>query len=806
MMLGARWKKIAGDIELCQGRLVMMTVAIAVGIFAVSAISTAYAILDRELDGQYLATNPASALLDVDHLSEAALAGVRRRPGVVWAELGGRVSGRVEVADGVWLPLLLFVVPNFADERIATVRLVAGQWPTEPDGIVLERTAMELAHSAVNRKLTIQTANGPARALRVAGVVHDPSLAPAWQQQAVYGYATPATMSLLGEDAAHRVLKLWVRAPDAAPRLADQGRTEQLVIDAATWLRREGYDVGEIRMPPRHHPHQGQMTSVIRMLLVFGLLTLALSAILNATLTASLLAPQVRQIAVMKAIGATTAQIAALYIVLVAGIGIVAAGVGMPLGVAGGRALAANVAHMLNLELASLSVPLWVFVVLTVAGVGLPLLLALHPIFSGARRTVREALNDFGASPHTMGGLPARWTRRMTLGDPALTLAIRNIVRRRSRLILTLTLLAGAGGMFLTALNVKATWDQNLIDAGAERHYDIEIEFAHPAGTAVAVAAARTLQGVSRVEPFDDEPAALARSDGLDLVKTFPDGGHGSLSIHSLPWDSGFVSPTVIEGRWLSREDTAGAVLNAQALTFFPALKIGDPFRIMVRGRPLILTLEGVVREHLAGATIYTSSGTAASARPEPGMTTGIRIGLQHDDREPLDRTTAALGRALDHAGIKVAQTLSRLQLGRALAGHQFILIFILIVISALMAIVGLLGLASAMATSVQERAREFAVLRAIGAGNMAILRTTIAEGLFVGAVSVVPAALLSLPLTMAVARVVGASPSGSAFCFSSTTALPLWLAMILVGAAAASSYPAWRASRLTIREALMCQ
>jgi putative ABC transport system permease protein len=133
-------------------------------------------------------------------------------------------------------------------------------------------------------------------------------------------------------------------------------------------------------------------------------------------------------------------------------------------------------------------------------------------------------------------------------------------------------------------------------------------------------------------------------------------------------------------------------------------------------------------------------------------------------------------------------------------------LIFILIVISALMAIVGLLGLASALATSVQERAREFAVLRAIGAGNWAILRSIIAEGIFVGAASVVLAALLSVPLTMAVARVVGAGTSGSAFNFSSTTALALWLAMILVGAAAASTYPAWRASRLTIREALISQ
>jgi ABC-type lipoprotein release transport system permease subunit len=32
---------------------------------------------------------------------------------------------------------------------------------------------------------------------------------------------------------------------------------------------------------------------------------------------------------------------------------------------------------------------------------------------------------------------------------------------------------------------------------------------------------------------------------------------------------------------------------------------------------------------------------------------------------------------------------------------------------------------------------------------------------------------------------------------------MPLWLAIVIIGAAAASAYPAWKASELTIREAI---
>src|ERR1700674_4515561 len=146
-MLSPRWKKLGGDIEQAQGRLLMMVVAIAVGVFAVASISTAYTILEREIARNYLATNPAAALLDVEHLDETVLAGVRAQAGITWAEAGGQLTGRVEVRPNEWLRLLLFVVPDFAAARISAVRLEAGRWPTAPDGIILERTAVSVANT-----------------------------------------------------------------------------------------------------------------------------------------------------------------------------------------------------------------------------------------------------------------------------------------------------------------------------------------------------------------------------------------------------------------------------------------------------------------------------------------------------------------------------------------------------------------------------------------------------------------------------------------------------------------------------------
>jgi putative ABC transport system permease protein len=798
-MLSPCWRKLRGDIEQAKGRLLMMVIAIAVGVFAVASISTAYTILKREIVGNYLSTNPSAALIDVDITDQTVLGGVRAQAGITGAEAAGQLTGRIEVRPNEWLPLLLFVVPDFSAAHISTVRLEAGQWPTVPDGILLERTAVSVANTAVDHKISVQTPHGTRRFLTVTGVVHDPSLAPAWQEQTVYGYVTPETLGLLGEDPSLHILKVTVK--DAS---SNRAGLERGVIGVADWLRRTGRSVGEIRIPPYQHPHQGMMARVVRLLLVFSVLTLILSAILTATLTSSLLAPQVRQIGMMKAIGARSAQVMQIYAGLIAAIGILAVAIGLPFGIAAGQALAQNTARMLNLELTSRSVPVWLYGSQVLVGIGLPLVAALLPIKIAAGRTVREALSDFGVRLPVGPGRLIRWLSRLSRRDPAFVLAIRDTVRRKSRLAFTLGLLATAGAMFMTSLNVKAAWQRNLTDAGVERHFDAEFEFAHAQSVPDVLATVSAVPGVRRVEPWSIEATSLARPDGLRIVRTYPDGGHGSVYLQAVLRESAFLSPTVIAGHWLNALDTDGAVVNQDALSMFPGLRIGDRMHLIVRGIVADLRVVGVVREHLTQATVYTSAERFGQETGQPGLTGGVRVALESGDERSAAEAIASIEHALDNSGVKVAQSVSQAQLVRALGGHLFILIFTLVVMSILMAIVGAMGLGSAMTIGVLERTREFAVMRIIGARAATIRRSVVGEGVLVGTLSAVIALIVSVPLTQFVDWIVGTAEFGPELGAGlSTTAMPLWLAIVVISAAASSAYPAWKASKLTIREAI---
>ena len=800
-MLSPRWKKLWRDLQAARGRMLMMVLAIAVSIFGVGTILSADTILMREISRNYLGTQPASAFLELDRVDSALVQAVRAQPGIADAEATSWVTARVEVKPNEWMPMLLFVIPDFNAMRLDTFQPESGAWPPPDQTLLLERAALPLTNSSLGDSLTVQTPNGPRHTIKIAGLAHDPGLAPAWQEQTVYGYITPATLTWLGESSSLHILKVSVKdQPDNVTAI------ESTVGTLAAWLKGQGYTVDEIRIPPPGlHPHQSQMNSILVMLLVFSLLALVLSAILTATMIGGLLAQQVRQIGIMKAIGARSSQVTGIYLVLVVLLGLAAVVLGIPAGSAAGRGFASVVGQLLNFNIYSYDLPVWVYIVELLMGILTPLLVALGPIRRTSQVTVRETLADYGTrSESALRGLD-RWLGKLRGVDNTLLLALRNTFRRPGRLLLTLGLLAAAGAMFITGLNVKTGWETYLSDAASNRHYDLEIRFNSPQPLAKIQALVLAVPGVQRLEAWDLTPAALYRPDGLDIVRTYPDGGHGSFSLRSAPLGSTLMDAPLIDGRWLQAGDADAVVLNQMAAAFFPDKKVGDSLQLMINGRTANLRLAGIVRQILTPATAYVlPAAFAQAAGMSPADTNAVRIVLNQHDAAAISSATGSLGNALDAQSISMKVVISETMLEGATSGHVYIFIFALILISVVMAVVGVLGLMSSMSTSVIERTREFGIMRAIGARSGIILRNVISEGVFIGLLSWLIAVPLSLPLSYGVGNLVGMMSFRSPLpLILSPWAVLGWLALVVVGSIGASAFPARQASRLTVRETL---
>jgi putative ABC transport system permease protein len=154
--------------------------------------------------------------------------------------------------------------------------------------------------------------------------------------------------------------------------------------------------------------------------------------------------------------------------------------------------------------------------------------------------------------------------------------------------------------------------------------------------------------------------------------------------------------------------------------------------------------------------------------------------------------------------GIQVSGT----QLGADFIQQQTaqtdIFVYFVLVMAVLIALVGGLGLMGTMSVNVLERTREIGVMRAIGASNGDIQSIVIAEGIAIGVISWVVSIALSVPITIALTTGVGlailTSPMPPVY---GLTGIIIWLLGILVIGAAASALPAYRASRLTVRDTL---
>ena len=797
-----RWTKLWRDLNATQGRVLMMVLAIAISLFGVGSILSAYSILSREMQQNYLGTHPASAYIELDRVDDALLKAVRQRPNVAAAEAGDWITARAEVAPDTWMPVLLFVIPDFGASQLGTFTPISGTWPPPERGLLVEREVLPMLKRGLGDGLTVKTPNGPKRNMPIVGSVHDPSLAPAWQEQTVYGYITPATLAWLGEGDALHILKIGLRDPPAnAATIAAAMR------DLSGWLTQQGYRVDEVRIPPPlKHPHQSQMNAVLTLLLVFTILALVLGAVLTATMINGMLAQQVRQIGIMKALGARSRQISTLYVAMVAVLSAVATALGVPTGVAAGRGFARVVAQLLNLNLSSEAVPSWVYIALVLLGILVPLLIALVPIGRAMRITVRESIQDYGVQrdrANTRGLLA--WLTRARGIDNTLRMTLRNSFRRRARLALTLGLLAGAGGMFMTGMNVKSGWERYLERATADRHYDLELRLNQPQSVQTLVARIEGVSGVVAVEAWNISPAAIAQPDGLTIVQTYPDGGHGSFTLRAAPPQSDFISTPLLNGRWLDVDSVGEVVLNQTAAALFPTAKPGDVISLMADGRRMTLRLRGVIQQILTPATAYVSPDTFAQGTGlSSGMSNAVRVRMRTHDAESINGIIREIEKVSAAAGFNIKVAVSETLLDDATSGHVYVFIVALILIALVMAVVGVLGLASSMGTSVIERTREFGIMRTIGARSGVVMRSVIGEGLLIGWLSWLIAIVLSLPLSLGIGMLIGNLAFRSPLpLIVATPGLALWFGLVTVGAVVASAYPAHQAAQLTIRETL---
>ena len=500
------WRKAIRDFWHERARTALVVVAIALGISAFAAVLSSYAILTRELDRGYLDTNPTSAVFRVDSIDDDLVKAILQNPEVSDAEPRRSISGQIKAGPVQWRNLILFVVHDYGNIRVSKLVPEQGAWPPATGEILIERDAFQVAKAKIGDAVLVKTANGVEQPLVISGSVHDLGQAQARMENIVYGYINLATLVQLGENPTLDQLNILV-----AQNRFDEDHIKRVVADVETLIKSRGHQVRRVDVPrPGKHPHSDLTGILLLAMSSFGLFVLVLSGILVINLLTAMMASQVRQIGVMKAIGGTRVQIARIYFGQALFLGLAAVIVSVPLGIIGSRALCRYMAMFLNFDINSFAVPWWVYLLVAIIGIAAPLVAAALPVLRGTAVPVRVALSDFGLSQTTFGASAFdRALARIGGTFSLVVLAIRNSFRRRVRLVLTLLTLAAGGLFFLSALNVRASMINTLDRMFAARKFDLTISFASPYELEKIQRAIANTPGIARAEGWFMTEASL---------------------------------------------------------------------------------------------------------------------------------------------------------------------------------------------------------------------------------------------------------------------------------------------------------
>jgi putative ABC transport system permease protein len=789
------WRKTIRDFQRESTRTVLVIAAITIGMVGFIAVLSTYAVLTREINKEYLASNPASATLETDAIDDALVSAVLSDHEISDAELRRTVYGSIKTGPVQWRDLTLFVIKDYGNIRISKMTPDHGAWPPKTGELLIERDAFHIAGLQIGDTATIRIGQGKEQSLRVSGRVHDVGPAQARMENTIYGYITLDTLTQLGEQPYLDELKILV-----ARNRFDEKHVREVTAQVKKLVQDRGHTIRGVDIPrPGKHPHADLVDGFLLAMAGFGLFVLAISGVLVVNLLMAIMAAQVRQIGVMKAIGGSRRQIALIYFAQALLLGIAATVLALPLGMLAIRALCRPFAEFLNFDITSFSVPFWVYALAFAVGIAMPLLAAAWPIWKGSRMSVREGLASWGIPRNAFGS--SIFDRAIaTIGGSLrpLLLSIRNSFRRRTRLVLTMLTLAASGLFFMSALNIRSSMKNTLDRSFALRKYDLQIFLGDLYPSEQIERAVRKTPGVVMAESWFTSRASIPGkdsregNDSLDLL-SFP--------IIALPENSKAIDLEIVEGRNLRPGDRDALVINT-TLAEESQIRLGNTIILRLKNQLTSWQVVGIAREPFLPSTAYIPQ--AFIDERYPGMRTTISLALEKRDAASMHAVKTALDKKLEGEGIRAAGSRSKADFRYGRDQHLLVIYVFLVVISGIIAAVGGLGLATTMSLNVMERRREMGVLRAIGASPSVVMGIIVAEGVVVGVMSWIVAALAAWPLSRIagnfLAFLIFQSRLDSVFQLQG---LWIWFAFSIFSASAASFLPAQSAAKLTVREAL---
>ncbi|MGH7432363.1 MAG: FtsX-like permease family protein [Candidatus Methylomirabilales bacterium] len=606
---------------------------------------------------------------------------------------------------------------------------------------------------------------------------------------------------------------------------------------------------------------EGRNQQVEKMLAAFRLNLNALSAIslvvaafvIYNTLSLSVIQRR-RQIGILRSLGVTGGEVAALFI----GEALVLGGIGSLVGLGLGYLLAGQVLNTVSRTISHLysfirvtAVEFDPFTVLTAFGLGLSssLLAALHPSLHAGRLTVREALDPGLASPHSrrpallslLGLLllsGAYWASRqgavgstplfgyvalvlLVLGGALLTpsailgfsWAIRNLGQRvpGGTGLLLASHLSGYRGRHAVAVAAMMTALGMLIGLaimiGSFRG-TVEVWVQETIRADLVVTpASRFTKGVRAILPSElsDHVRAIA---GIAAVDPFT-GLKIAFRGRELLLAAGDFEVVAARGRLLFLRGDSSAILRgakaqegiiiSETVALTHGIHSGDQVLLHTPNGPASFPVAGIFYDYTTdGGKIAMDRSLFRRHWGEQGI--NVLAVYLTSDADP-DVMTERIKRAGEGAAILVMRNRDLKRRVLEIFDQTFAVTHALRIIAVIVAALGILNVLWA---SVLERQREIGILRSVGASRGQIFRVVLQEAGLLGLLAEILGVIIGLFLALVLIHVINKQSFGWSILFAfPPTILVTSAGLVLLTSLLAGFLPALYASRVNIADAV---
>ena len=785
----------------------LVVASIAIGVFSAGLIISIYSLLTNDMSESYQKINPANILINSPDFNQDFAKTIKRLPEVSDVQVERTFTIRMHVLPETagekdsWMNINVKAIPDFDKMSINRVILLHGSWPPKDKEIVFDQHKFNDGHISIGDLIEVKLPDGKLRQIPVIGLVQDESIGASSTEGGFFtsdltGYVNFNTLEWLEQPYSANVL---------LARASADGNNKSHLLDIANLISKKfeddfvvinNYSVRETN----RHPNADYVNAMSGTLVLLGFLVVFLSGFLITNTLSGLLNQQMEQIGIIKSLGGSTTQIIKIYMVLILIFSAIGLFLALPTTGPVAYWLLGFLSQEVNFNLQGYrEIPISFFSQIFIALI-VPQVAGFFPIIRGSRITVQEALNG---PTQVESKKPSTWNihfSRLFHGLPRpIIISLRNTFRRKTRLILTLVTLTLGGAIFIATFNVQSSMNNFMVKLGNYFSADVTLDFSQPYHIQKIETILADQPNVSNIEGWAGAKAELLLAGDKPAE---------SVNIMAPPINSKLVQPIILEGRWLAADDEKALVVNDNFKSRFPNLKIGDSIRMSVYGEKVNWIVVGIFQfagksSGLIGYANYSylSKITHSSLRAASYQITTTQKGSTLDQQEAQGRDLEIL---FNHMGYQIVDMSTGQNMLASATNGLNILIFFFLIMAVLAAVVGSIGLTGTLSMNVLDRTREFAVMRAVGASDKAIMRLVIVEGLMIGTMSWILGSLLAFPISEMLWNIISRSlfDVTSNFTFN-YLGFVLWMGVVLILSVAASVIPARSAAKLTIREAL---